>query len=144
MQPQDNRIIIEFFVDAVQLGHRSEIEGRPVFEDREFVRILIAGDARTEVVKEVTAEVRAKYAQAYEHWQRTREPLHEGTPLGMARASPGAGARAECPQRVHGRAPGGSGRCRPGPHRHGRQRARRQGQGLLGAGLVPGFGVCIR
>lgn len=78
---QDHRIIVEFFVDAVQLGHRSEVEGRPVFEDREFVRILIAGDAKTEVVKAVTPEVRQKYAQAYEHWKRTQQPLHDGTPL---------------------------------------------------------------
>jgi hypothetical protein len=42
-----------FYVEAVENRAESEKEGRPIFRDVEYVKILIAGDQKTEVIKKV-------------------------------------------------------------------------------------------
>lgn len=41
---------VEFFTEAVELPARSRDEGRPIFEDQEFVRVRIAGDPKNTLV----------------------------------------------------------------------------------------------
>lgn len=43
---------VEFFMDAVENPRRSREEGRPIFEDKEFVRIRIVGDPKNTIVSE--------------------------------------------------------------------------------------------
>ncbi len=83
MSEADKTVIPHFFLDAVHLSYRSEQEGRPIFEDREFVRIIIAGDNKSEHVREVTAEDRERWPEAYRRFKAglaEREQM-VGTPL---------------------------------------------------------------
>jgi hypothetical protein len=73
--------IPEFFTDAVHLAFQSQQAGRPLYEDREFVRILIPGDRRSIVVEPVNAEHKARWPRHYEAFKAGREAPLEGTPL---------------------------------------------------------------
>jgi hypothetical protein len=70
-----------FYIEAVEDRPASEAEGRPIFKDVEYVRIMIAGDQKTEVVKKVTDAVRNQYGNEYRHWQATKQQSVTGTPI---------------------------------------------------------------
>jgi len=70
-----------FFVKAVKLEFRSQQEGRPIFEDREFVEILIPGDRRAIAHEPVGEEHKARWPRQYEAFKAGREAPLEGTPL---------------------------------------------------------------
>lgn len=75
------RTMPTFFVEAVELPAQSAAEGRPVFRDVEYVRILIPGDSKTEVIHKVSDKIRMEYRAEYEHWKRTQQQAVVGTPL---------------------------------------------------------------
>lgn len=77
-----NSTFAEFFVDAVQNNFKSEQEGRPIFEDREFVKIIIPGDNKTEMVYQVTDIYKQQYPKQYEAFKRSEDQRYvSGTPL---------------------------------------------------------------
>jgi hypothetical protein len=73
--------IPQFFTEAVKLEWKSRQEGRPIFEDREFVRILIPGDRRSMAVEPVGEAHQARWPREYEAFRAGREAPLEGTPL---------------------------------------------------------------
>ena len=73
--------IPQFFTEAVKLEWKSRQEGRPIFEDREFVRIIIPGDRRSMAVEPVNEEHKARWPREYEAFRVGREAPLEGTPL---------------------------------------------------------------
>jgi hypothetical protein len=73
--------IPRFKTEAVHLPYRSKAAGRPIYEDREFVEILIPGDRRSMAVEPVTDEHRARWPAAYEAFRAGRAAPLEGTPL---------------------------------------------------------------
>lgn len=85
---------VEFFTDAVKNERVSAEEGRPIFEDVEFVRIKFAGDKHNELVapahshgsvRNPETNVPLTYAQQfYKHYDvflRNSEMRGAGTPL---------------------------------------------------------------
>ena len=77
------RPIAIFYTDAVHLGFRSEQEGRPIYEDREFIKIMIPGDARTEVVRQATDQDKDRFDKEYAIFKRNGSSDDQviGTPL---------------------------------------------------------------
>lgn len=74
-------LLVKFFMDAVHLKNQSEIEGRPIFEDREFVEIIPIGDTKTVVTKQVTDAERQRFPEEYAVFKRGIEQTFAGTPL---------------------------------------------------------------
>lgn len=84
---------IEFFSDAVQDKKRSKQEGRPIFADKEFVRIKFVGDPKRELVAPADDKFRRSpegsgydtYADAfprhYEAFKKGQAFIGEGTPI---------------------------------------------------------------
>ena len=71
-----------FFLEPVQDFGASEREGRPIFVERERVRIIVAGDMLTAAVSPVTPEIKDRFSEAYARWQTNRTERHiDGTPL---------------------------------------------------------------
>jgi len=70
-----------FFTESVKLEFKSKQEGRPVFEDREMVRIIIPGDRRSMVVEIVNDEHKARWPRAYEAFKAGQEAPLDGTAL---------------------------------------------------------------
>ena len=73
--------IARFHVKAVEQTFRSQQEGRPIYEEQEFVEILIPGDRRSMVVERVNDEHKARWPREYEAFKAGREAPLEGTPL---------------------------------------------------------------
>ena len=73
--------IPQFFTEAVKLEWKSRQEGRPIFEDRDFVRIIIPGDRRSMAVEPVGDAHKERWPREYEAFRAGREAPLEGTPL---------------------------------------------------------------
>ncbi len=71
----------QFFVDPIYLSFKSEQEGRPIYEDREFVRIITPGIAKSMAVEEVNAEHKARWPAEYKIFKDGLEESPTGTPL---------------------------------------------------------------
>ena len=74
-------VIPEFVVEAVKLEHRSQQEGRPIYEDREFVNIMIVGQRGATVHEPVNDEHKMRWPKEYAAFKAGRELPPEGTPL---------------------------------------------------------------
>jgi hypothetical protein len=70
-----------FFTEAVRMDFKSKQAGRDIFEDREFVRILIPGDRRSAPVEPVNDEHKKRWPREYEAFKAGTEAPLEGTPL---------------------------------------------------------------
>ena len=73
--------IPQFYVEPMKMEFKSKEAGRPIFEDREYVRIIIPGDRRTQVVEMVNDEHKARWPKHYEAFKAGLEAPSEGTPL---------------------------------------------------------------
>jgi hypothetical protein len=74
---------VEFTIEPMHMAFRSESEGRPIYEDREFIRIYIPGNRSSEVYREATDKDRKEYADAYKKFKDglTGDDQLSGTPL---------------------------------------------------------------
>lgn len=78
----DTGILAEFYIEAVELTFKSEQTGKPEFEDREFIRILVAGDAKNEVRRLAMAEDKQRFAEQYRAFKNgVQDIAQSGTPL---------------------------------------------------------------
>lgn len=76
-------LFVEFYEDAMEIPFKSEQEGRPVYEQREFVRILVPGDATSIIETPATPEHRQQYPRQYERFKKGLKDVVDGTPLAM-------------------------------------------------------------
>jgi hypothetical protein len=77
----DDNLRVEFFLHPVENRFRSKKEGRPVFEEKEYIRILIPGDAKTCYEQPVREDDRKRFWKQYEHFKATGRTATEGTPV---------------------------------------------------------------
>ena len=80
MQPK-GAAIPEFFTEAVKLEFKSQQEGRPIYEEREFVRILMPGDRLSAPVEPVNDDHKARWPKEYAAFKAGIEAPIEGIPL---------------------------------------------------------------
>lgn len=87
---QRDSSIPEFFTEAVHNNARSEKEGRPCFDEVEFVRILIPGDLKNTPVQILTDKHKKRWPRHYAAWKSGQEEALDGTPIdqlpGMTKA----------------------------------------------------------
>ncbi len=76
-------IFAQFSLEPVEQTFLSEKEGRPIFADKEFVRILIAGDKHSEVFREATDNDRERFRDVYTRFKDGMKDRDQivGTPL---------------------------------------------------------------
>lgn len=74
-------LLVKFFIDAVHMTHRSKMENRPIFEDREFIEIIPIGDNKTCSRREATDDDRKRFPDEYGRFKAGRQEKHSGTPL---------------------------------------------------------------
>lgn len=73
-----------FFVQPVLNPKRSAEEGRPQYDEMEFVRILVAADQFNQIVNPVDDVMKQRFAPQYARWQANKSERHiDGTPLRM-------------------------------------------------------------
>lgn len=93
MSDQASALHIEFFMEAIESPAKTRLEGRPIFEDKEFVRVKFPGDNKRVHVAPAHEGYRrdpetnewVSYAQDYpRHYERFKQGLSqatEGTPI---------------------------------------------------------------
>ncbi len=84
----DAALIVEFFVDKKLMGAKSEAAGKPVYEDREYVKIMIKGQDKQIVVQEVQKTHKERFPIAYLRFTQNKPLPVVGTPIEMM---PGVG-----------------------------------------------------
>lgn len=78
---QEDKMFVEFYTDAVEMKFQSEQEGRPVYQDMPFVKIMIPGDPNNIIERVATRDDQLKYPRAWERFQRSETSAQSGTPL---------------------------------------------------------------
>lgn len=81
MATTENGSIVEFYRDAVQNNFKSAQEGRPIFDEKDFIRITTPGDTRTVVVEQVNSMHQRQYPRAWEAYSKGMDEIQEGTPI---------------------------------------------------------------
>lgn len=81
MDNSAQNLFVEFYEDALEVPYKSEQEGRPVYEQREFVRIMVPGDSMNIIETPATQEHREMYQRQYERFKRGQKDVIDGTPL---------------------------------------------------------------
>lgn len=92
MDNPDLTLGVQFFIEPVENPAKTRSEGRPIFDDREFIRIAFPGDNKRELVAPanemhyVAHERRQmtyaeRFAKAYEAFRAGEESFVSGTPL---------------------------------------------------------------
>lgn len=76
-----DRAIPHFHMREVKNNYRSKSEGRPVYENREYVEIIVPGNATERPCMPVRQEHRERWPEAYRKFQANIEQRAEGTPL---------------------------------------------------------------
>jgi hypothetical protein len=74
-------VVVQFFMDAVRNDEKSAAEARPIFEDKEFIKKMIPGDATSNVVRPVCKADTIEFAREYQAFKAGLEAPVEGTPL---------------------------------------------------------------
>lgn len=80
-QGQRDNCIPRFYTEPVQNNFKSQQEGRAVFEDREMIEIIIAGDKHSVINEIVTDNHRRRWAREYQAFKEGLELAAEGTPV---------------------------------------------------------------
>lgn len=80
---QKDIAVPEFYMHPVENKAKSEAEGRPIFEEKEMVRIRVPGDRNMTWEGEVTDTHRNRFPKQYDAFQRGEKVALEGTPLEM-------------------------------------------------------------
>lgn len=78
---EDTKPFVEFYIEAVKDGPASHKEGRVVYKDAEFVRIIPMGDAKLVIEKEVDEHDKRRFSDEYEAWKKGEEAPVHGTHL---------------------------------------------------------------
>lgn len=76
----DAKLIVAFYTKPVRNNFKSDQEGRPIFEDREFIKIIIPGN-RDVTDAPVTDAYRQRFAQKYAAYKANKAQEVVGTPL---------------------------------------------------------------
>jgi hypothetical protein len=76
----DAKLVVRFEFMPIKNHVKSIEQGRPVFDDVEYITIIIPGQ-RDNLVTEVTEQYRNRFAKQYENWKSRTEDPTSGTPL---------------------------------------------------------------
>jgi hypothetical protein len=79
----DNKLFVQFFMLAVRNEIKSIEAGRPIFDDKEYVRIITPGNTKSVLEVPVQEEHRSRFASRYERWKKGQGEALTGTPLEM-------------------------------------------------------------
>jgi len=77
----DETLKIKFYKRAERSPLQSEVQQRPVFQDMDFVVILVPGDDKTRIDTIVTAQHKRRFPVEWQRYKDLGEVSETGTPL---------------------------------------------------------------
>jgi hypothetical protein len=78
---QDARLMAVFSMEAVEIHDKSEKEGRPIFEEQEFITIYVPGDKDNVVFRPVRPVDKVRFREKYRAFKDGQAQPETGTPL---------------------------------------------------------------
>jgi hypothetical protein len=81
MSVNKDSAVPHFYMGTVENVARSKEEGRPIFDDKEMVRVVIPGDRLATFVGEVEDRHRDRWPDHYAAFKRGEQRASSGTPL---------------------------------------------------------------
>lgn len=92
MSVREPGVQVEFFLHPMLQGKESQDAGREIYKDAPHVRIRVAGQDKSEVVKEVTEKVKMRFPEEWAAFEKGMEAPSHGTPLSQwGRITPALG-----------------------------------------------------
>jgi hypothetical protein len=79
----DSKLYVQFYIRPVMNNFRSSEEGRPIYEEKEYIRIIVPGDSKTTVDCPVDDTFRQRFTKQYELFKKGQAQAVDGTPLEM-------------------------------------------------------------
>jgi hypothetical protein len=79
----DKTMSVTFYTKAVQSKMKSKEAGRPIFDEKEFVRIIAPGNHKSVFDDLVTPEHRVRFKERYDRFKKGLSQATSGTPLEM-------------------------------------------------------------
>lgn len=77
----DENLYVRFFLAPLQNKEKTLEEGRPIFEDKEFISIMVPGDKDNIVRREVRMGDAQRFPKHWAAFKNDQEEILEGTPL---------------------------------------------------------------
>ena len=77
----DENLYVKFFTHPLQNKEKTLEEGRPIYEDKEFVSIMVPGDKHNIVTRESRKSDIQRFPKQYQNYKNDNEELIDGTPL---------------------------------------------------------------
>lgn len=77
----DAGLFVQFYFEAVKDEEATIEAGRPIYVDREYIKIIPVGDKMTVVCEPVTDEYRFRWPQQYAAFKAQQHQPQEGTPI---------------------------------------------------------------
>jgi len=78
----DERLHVIFFKKAMPNAFKTQQEGRPIFEDQDFVKIFVPGDTTSIIETFARDDHKKRFPRHWAHYQNTQGGnLESGTPL---------------------------------------------------------------
>lgn len=79
---EDDKLFVRFFIKAHQNTGKSEEAGRPIFDDAEYIQIMVPGDKENIIIRPVRPTDKERFARRYQAWKATGvDGGVSGTPL---------------------------------------------------------------
>ena len=77
----DENLFVQFFMHPMQNKAKTLEEGRPIYVDTEYVRIMVPGDKGNVIMREVREDDKRRFPKHYQAFKNEEEEILEGTPL---------------------------------------------------------------
>ncbi len=77
----DGKLLINFSTIPVLNNQKTAEEGRPIYENRDHVHIMMPGNKESVVIKPVGEIEKKRFAKQYADWKENNQVNLEGTPL---------------------------------------------------------------
>lgn len=79
----DSKLYVTFYVRPIYNAFKSAQEGRPIYEEEEYIKVIVPGDSKTTVDCPVDDTFRMRFEKQYEKFKKGLTQAVTGTPLEM-------------------------------------------------------------
>ena len=79
----DHKLYVQFYVRPVMHAYKSSEAGRPIYEEKEYIKVIVPGDSKTTVDCPADETFKQRFAKQYDKFKRGLEQAVTGTPLEM-------------------------------------------------------------
>jgi hypothetical protein len=77
----DKECYVEFRMEPIHLVAKSEEQGRPIFEDQPFIRIMFPGDKTKVVDRPISEQDKQRFPNQYRAFSEQGVQVQSGTPI---------------------------------------------------------------